>query len=100
MYRLKAVALIALLIAALTGAVVVLSQDMNVLTPNAIETEHGRVQDVLKEKMIRAEESLIAQANSLSTDPILVRELDSLREKLLTTTPDDLRNNNNKWNKL
>lgn len=100
MYRLKAVALITLIVAALTGAVVVLSQDMNVLSPNAIEAEHGRVQDVLKEKMIRAEESLLAQANSLSTDAILVRELDTLREKLLTSTPDDLRNNNNQWNKL
>ncbi len=99
MYRLKASILIVLLIAAFTGCILYLSQDVSVLSANVVEAEHYRIQDVLKEKLVNAEISLNAQATAFSADPKFIAELADVREKLLVTTPDELkRNTNNKWN--
>ncbi len=99
MYRLKAVLVVALVVAALTGSVFYLSNDAAYLTSNVIEADHARLQDSLKEKLTNAESSIAVQANELSHDPTLVSELVSVREKLQNNSPDDLKKNtNNTWN--
>ena len=99
MYRLKAVALITFLIVVLTGSVIFLSQDTSRLPVQNIESAHSRVHEVLKDKLLNAEDSLLEQSSDLASNPELVLELSSVREKLLRTTPEELKKQtSNKWN--
>lgn len=98
MYKLKAVLAISLLISLLTGSVYLFANGASTLPAEVIETEHSRVQNILREKLLNAEESLVAQAENLSEDPKLVQELASVRTKLMTVTAKDLRQNEgNRW---
>ena len=99
MYRLKAALIVALLISALTGSVLYLSQSTSVLSGDIVESEHTRFEDVLREKLLSAEESLSLQANALSSHDKLVQELGDIHDRLLTMTPDQLKQNSNNWNK-
>lgn len=99
MYRLKAALIVALLISVLTGSVLYLSQSTSVLSGDVIEAEHTRLEDVLREKLLSAEDSLSLQANDLSNNDKLVQELGDIHDRLLMMTPDQLKQNSNNWNK-
>ena len=95
----KVAGLIVFIIVILTGIVMRLSHDTSVLPDQIIETEHARVHDVLKGKLLSAEQSLIYQSNDLAGNPTLVQDLGEVRDKLLVTTPKELKEQtNNKWN--
>ena len=99
MYRIKGVALIVILIAALTGTAYCITQQGPDVSTSNVDNEHGRMHDVLREKLSSAEFSISALSNELASDTKLIQELASVREKLLTATPDELKKNtNNKWN--
>ena len=99
MYRLKGVALIAFIVAALTVAVMLLSKDESVLPVQNIESEHARVHQELNDVMMIAELGLDAQAKDLAHDPELSQAIGDVRDKLITTTPEDLkRQTTNAWN--
>ena len=99
MYRIKAVALVALVIVALTGSIMWLAGDESVLPVQNIEANHARARMILNEKLLNAELSLNAQAEALAGDTQLAQALAEVREKLTTTTADELkRQSNNAWN--
>ena len=95
----KVAALITFLIAVLTGTVIFLSRDTSMLPDQIIETEHARVHDVLKGKLFSAEQSLLFQSKDLAENAKLIQELGEVRDKLLVTTPKELKEQSgNKWN--
>ena len=99
MYRLKGVLLIAVIVAALTAAVMLLTRDESMLPFQNIEAEHNRVHQILNDLLIKAELGLDAQAKDLANDSQLIQGIGEVREKLLTTTPEELkRQTNNGWN--
>ena len=98
MYKLKAVLAISLLISLLTGSVYFFAGGATNLPNEIIESEHSRVQDILREKLLNAEASLHAQAHDLAADPKLVQELGLVRTKLMASTAEELRKNeSNRW---
>ncbi|MBO4351522.1 MAG: hypothetical protein J6A01_11340, partial [Proteobacteria bacterium] len=99
MNRIKGIALIVVLITALTGAVYGITQKAPDVSTASIDNDHARMHDILREKLSNAEFSISALSNDLASDTTLVQELASVREKLLISTPDDLKKNtSNKWN--
>ena len=99
MYRLKGVALIAFIVVALTVTIMVLSRDESVLPVQNIEAEHARVHQILNDVLLKSELGLDAQAKELAADRDLIQALGEVRDKLITTTPDELkRQTNNAWN--
>ena len=99
MLRLKAIILIAIFTALLTGCAIYLAHDASVMTPNTLEVEHFNLQGIVSNKLAQAETSLLRQADRVATDAKLVQELGVVREKLLTTAPEELRKTMSKaWN--
>ena len=98
MYQIKGIALIVILMAALTGAAYGITQKAPDVSTASVDNEHARVHDILREKLSNAELSISALSNELATDTKLIQELASVKENLLRSTPDELKNANNKWN--
>ena len=91
MLRLKAIILVAIFTALLTGSAIYLANDAAVMTSGTIETEHDHLRGIVSDRLADAESGLLRQADRVASDAELVSELEAVREKLLTTTPDDLR---------
>ena len=100
MHRIKALALVSLLIICFTTAVIILSHQASPrISADNIARLQTRYQTSMTEKLVNAETSLLKQGELITTDEKLIQELADVRGKLLTTTADDLKaRTNNKWN--
>ena len=95
----KAIALIVGLILAFAGAITFLSNGLSLIPARIIESEHSRLQDEVREKLLSAEMSLMLQGEALSQTASVVSSLSSVHDKLLQATPQELKEQTkNRWN--
>lgn len=98
MIRIKSVSLFAVLMGAMTAAFLYIAQTCCDSEPT-VERTHARVQDILKEKLTNAEQSLSLQAWDLAGGAAFISELARVQEKLQHATPGELKQQTkNTWN--
>ncbi len=99
MHRIKAPILVALLVIALTSVVMGISYiEAPRLSPEVISESQSMVRDILDEKLLNAEASLLRQSRMLASDEKVLTSLTDVRQKLLSSSPEELKKTNNKWN--
>lgn len=100
MQRFKTLGLIALVVIAMTAAVLGLSYVASPrLSPEMVKNTQSFISESLSEKLVNAEGSLIRQGSALASDPKLTNAIAEVRAKLITTKADDLKKqSNNTWN--
>lgn len=99
MIKIKSFAFCAVLFCAIIGALVFSAESTVTMSPAQLDVLNTQAQNVVRYQLLGAEESLIRQAFDLAGDSKFSGELASVREKLLSATPSELKQQSkNTWN--
>ncbi len=99
MIKVKSFAVCAVLFCAIIGALIFLAE--STVTPSSAQLDilNAQAQNIVRSQLLGAEESLIRQAHDLAGDAKFSGELAAVREKLLSSTPSELKQQTkNTWN--
>lgn len=99
MIKIKSIVFCAVLFGALTCVLLFFANNTAAPSSNEIEMLNQRTQEAVRNQLLGAEESLILQARALSRDEKFTSGLSEVREKLLSATPLELKQQSkNTWN--